>query len=122
RADCMQTIASPAAAAGERVFFAPVADRAAIVYSTGGRIRRRVLGGSAGPTGLTMGESADAGLPAVARAHREADQALQAGLRSGRRHTSFADIGAAGLLGLLATPDGLAVAGSLLPPPIDRAA
>jgi purine catabolism regulator len=120
RDEFMEIIDSAAAAAGERVFFAPVADRAAIVYSTGGRIRRRVLGGSAGPTGLTMGESADAGLADVARAHREADQALQAGLRSGRRHTSFADIGAAGLLGLLATPDGMAFAESLLRPLIDH--
>jgi purine catabolism regulator len=120
RDELMEIIDSAAAAAGERVFFAPVADRAAVVYSAGGCIRGRVLAGAGVAGRLTMGESAEAGLADLTRANREADQALQAGLRTGRVYTSFADIGAAGLLGLLATPQANAFAESLLRPLIDH--
>jgi purine catabolism regulator len=115
----MEVVDSAAATAGERVFFAPLPDRAVIVYSAGGRIRDRALAAaSSGP--LVTGESAEAGLAELTRAQREADQALRAGQRTGRRYTSFAEIGAAGLFGLLATPQAVAFAESLLRPVIDH--
>jgi PucR family transcriptional regulator, purine catabolism regulatory protein len=120
RDDLVEVVDAAAAVAGERVFFAQVADRLAIAYWAGGAMRDRVLSASARPGRLTTGESADAVLAELRRAHREADQALQAGLRAGRPHTSFADIGASGLLELLATPQASAFAESLLRPLIDH--
>jgi len=120
RDELLEVIDSAASAARERVFFATVAGRAAIVYSATGTIRARALAGAGASNRLTMGESAEAGLAELARAHREADQALQAGLRTGRRYTTFADIGAAGLLGLLASPQATAFAESLLRPLINH--
>jgi len=114
--DLAEVIDAAAAAAAERVFFARLANRVAIVYSAGGRMRERILAVSCAPGRLVAGESAEAGLGEVGRAHREADQALDAGLRAGRQLTSFADIGAAGLLELLATPQAAAFAESLLRP------
>jgi PucR family transcriptional regulator, purine catabolism regulatory protein len=119
RDELMEVVDSAAATAGERVFFAPLPDRAVIVYSAGGRIRGRTLA-AASSGQLVTGESADAGLAELTRAQREADQALQAGQRTGRRYTSFAEIGAAGLFGLLATPQAVAFAESLLRPVIDH--
>src|SRR5439155_23271082 len=104
RDELMDVIDATATAAGERVFFAPLTDRAVIVYPATGRIRGRVLAAAGGLDRLTVGESAEAGLVDIGRAHREAAQAVQAGLRGGRRYTSFADVGALGLPGLLATP------------------
>jgi DNA-binding PucR family transcriptional regulator len=119
RDELMEVVESAGAAAGERVFFAPLPNQAVIVYSAGGRIRGRALAAaSAGQ--LVTGESAEAGLAELTRAQREADQALQAGRRTGRRYTSFAEIGAAGLFGLLATPQAVAFAESLLRPLIDH--
>ncbi|HEU4423239.1 MAG TPA: PucR family transcriptional regulator [Pilimelia sp.] len=115
-----EVIDAMVASSGERALFARVADRTAVVYSTGGRLRDRVLAAAGARTQLMLGESADAELEEVARAHREADQALQAGLRTGRRFTAFADIGASGLFDLLATPQARAFAESLLRPLIDH--
>jgi|SRR5215207_778779 len=119
RNDLVEVVDAAAAAAGERVFFAQVAHRVAIVYSADGRMRGRILTAASG-SGLTAGESACAPLAELDRAHREADQALHAGLRADRRYTSFADIGASGLLELLATPEAAAFAESLLRPLIDH--
>jgi PucR family transcriptional regulator, purine catabolism regulatory protein len=102
--------------AGERVFHAEVDDQLVVVYPAGGSLRGRVLAAAAGPAGLTAGESSDGTAAELARARREAEQALTAGLRADRRFTSFADIGAAGLLSLLAGPTATAFAGSLLRP------
>jgi purine catabolism regulator len=120
RDELVEIIDSAAAIAGERVFFAPLADHTVILYSTDGRIRARVLAAARSLSRLNVGESAEAGLADVGRAHREAEQALQAGLRAERRYTAFADIGASGLLGLLATPEATAFAESLLRPLIDH--
>jgi PucR family transcriptional regulator, purine catabolism regulatory protein len=120
RDELADVVNSAAAAAGERVFVAPVNHHTAIVYPAARRSRERVLSAAGASHRFTMGESADAGLRDLARAHREADQALQAALRVGRRHVSFADIGALGLLGLLANPQGTAFAESLLRPLIDH--
>lgn len=120
RDELLEVTDAAAAATGERVFFAPHADRAVIVYPAGGCIRGRVLTAAAASHRLSMGESGEAGLAELARAYREADQAVQAGLRGGRRYTSFADVGALGLLGLLATPQATAFAESLLRPLIDH--
>jgi hypothetical protein len=114
RDELMEVCSCAAAAAGERVFVAPVADRAAVVYAAGGVVRDRVLAAAASHG--TAGESGEVRLADLARANREADQALRAGLRTGRRHTSFADLGASGLLELLATPQAVAFAESLLRP------
>jgi purine catabolism regulator len=114
--DLVEIVDAAAAVAAERVFFAQLTDRVAILYSASGRMRDRVLATCRSPGRLTAGESAEAGLADIGRAHREAEQALDAGLRSGRRLTSFADIGAAGLLALLATPQAAAFAESLLRP------
>jgi purine catabolism regulator len=119
RDELMEVVDSAAATAGERVFFAPLPDRAVIVYSADGRIRGRTLA-AASSGQLVTGESAEAGLAELTRAQREADQALQAGQRTGRRYTSFAEIGAAGLFALLATPQAVAFAESLLRPLIDH--
>jgi purine catabolism regulator len=119
RDELIEVTDSAAAAAGERVFFAPVGGSAAIAYSAGGRIRGRVLA-AVSRSRLTTGESAQAGLADFARAYREADQALQVGVRTGRPYTSFADIGASGLLQLLATPQAAAFAESLLRPLIEH--
>jgi purine catabolism regulator len=119
RNDLVEVVDAAAAAAGERVFFAHVADRVAIVYSAGGRMRGRILTAASG-SGLTAGESTCAPLAELDRAHREAEQALDAGLRADRRYTSFADIGASGLMELLATAEAAAFAESLLRPLIDH--
>ena len=120
RDELVEIIDSAAAIAGERVFFAPLGDHTVILYSTDGRIRSRVLGAAQSLSRLKVGESAEAELAGVARAFREAEQALQAGLRAERGYTAFADIGASGLLGLLATPEATAFAESLLRPLIDH--
>jgi len=119
RDELVEVADSAAAVAGERLFFAQVAERAAIACCTAGRLRDRILAAAARMR-LTTGESSEAGLADLARAYREADQALQVGMRTGRRHTSFADIGASGLLQLLATPQATAFAESLLRPLIDH--
>jgi len=114
--DLVEVVDATAAAAAERVFFAQLADRVTVVYSAAGRMRDRILSACCVPGQLAAGESADARLAELGRARREAEQALDAGQRAGRAHTSFADIGAAGLLGLLAGPQAVAFAESLLGP------
>jgi purine catabolism regulator len=120
RKEFMEVIDAAVGAAGERVFFAPLPNRTVVVYEANGRIRGRVLSAAAASSRLTVGESSEARLADLARVRREAEQAVQAGLRTGRRYTSFADIGALGLLGLLATPQATAFAESLLRPLIDH--
>jgi PucR family transcriptional regulator, purine catabolism regulatory protein len=120
RADLVEIVDATATAEGERVFFANVADRVVITYSAGGHLRNRILAVARESGPLTLGESSEAELGDLARAHYEADQALHAGLRAGRRYTSFADIGASGLFALLATPQARAFAESLLRPLIDH--
>jgi DNA-binding PucR family transcriptional regulator len=118
RDELLEVIDSTAASAGERVFFAQLPEHAAVVCSAAGRVRARAV--AAASDRLVMGESGDIGLAELARARREAEQALRAGQRTGRRYTSFAEIGAAGLLGLLATPQAVAFAESLLRPLIEH--
>lgn len=120
RDDLSEIVAATAAAAGERVFYAEVAGRLAIVYSAAGLMRNRVLAATTASGGLTAGESAETTTVDLHRAYREADQALSAGVRVDRRFTSFADIGATGLLSLLASPHATAFAESLLRPLIDH--
>jgi purine catabolism regulator len=120
RADLVEIVDAAAAADGERVFVADVADRVAITYSACGHLRNRILAVAREFDPLTLGESAEAELGDLARAHHEAEQALDAGVRAGRRYTSFADIAAAGLFALLATPQAHAFAESLLRPLIDH--
>jgi len=119
-ADLVEVVDATGATDVERVFFAPFGERVAVAYSAAGRLRDRVLAAArtAGP--LTLGESGEAELTDMARAHHEADQALQAGVRAGRHYTAFADIGASGLFELLATPQAQAFADSLLRPLIDH--
>ncbi len=119
RDELLEVIDSTAASAGERVFFAQLPEYAVVVCSATGRARGRALAAAASDR-LFLGESGDAGLTELARARREAEQALRAGQRTGRRYTSFAEIGAAGLLGLLATPQAVAFAESLLRPLIEH--
>ena len=100
---------------------AEVGDRLAVVYPAGraaaqpgagrrGRHRRGDRGGV--HRGRRSAE--------LARALREAEQALAAGMRADRRLTSFADIGASGLLSLLAGPTAAAFADSLLRPLLEH--
>ena len=110
----------PASDPGERVLYAEVGDRLAVVYPGAGRRRRRVLAGLAGITEVVAGESTEARSSELARARREAEQALDAGLRIGRRLTAFPDIGASGLLSLLAGPTAAAFAESLLRPLLEH--
>jgi len=118
--ELVEVIDAAVAGSTEPMFFAQVDDRVAVVCPAGGRMRDRVLATAGGSGFLTVGESADAGLGALARAHHEADQALCIGLRSDRRYTAFADIGASGMLQLLATPQATAFAESLLRPLVDH--
>jgi purine catabolism regulator len=116
RADLVEVLDAIAGTAAERMFFAQVADRVAVVSSAGGTMRDRILLAARVSAGLTVGESAPATMAELGRANREAEQAVQAGLRSDRRYTAFSDIGASGLLELLATPEAAAFAESLLRP------
>ncbi|WP_232668094.1 PucR family transcriptional regulator [Pseudonocardia sp. TRM90224] len=120
RDDLSEIVAAAAATAGERVFRAEVGERLAIVHSAGGRMRQRVLTAAAASEELVVGESSEATIVELHRASREAEQALEAGQRTGRGYTAFADIGAAGLLSLLATPSAVAFAESLLRPLIEH--
>jgi len=120
RMDLVEIIDAIAANAAERVFFAAAADRLAIICSAPGKLRDRVLAAAGNSPGLTVGESAPAALTDLGRAFREADQAVHAGQRADRPYTAFADIGASGLLELLATPEATAFAESLLRPLIDH--
>ncbi len=63
------------------------ADRLAVVYPAAGRLRGRVLAAAAGTAGVVAGESTEAGSAELARALREAEQALAAGIRAGARLT-----------------------------------
>ena len=119
-ADLVEVIDATGATDVERVFFAPFGERVAVAYSAAGRLRDRVLAAARAAGPLTLGESGEAELTDMARAHHEADQALQAGVRAGRHYTAFADIGASGLFELLATPQAQAFADSLLRPLIDH--
>ena len=120
RDDLADIVAAAASNAGERVFLAEVGERLAITYSAGGLLRNRVLTAAEASSELTVGESVEAQLADLSRAHREAEQALQVGLRSDRRYTSFTDIGASGLLNLLSKPLASAFAESLLRPLIEH--
>jgi purine catabolism regulator len=120
RADLLEIVDAAATADGERLFYATVADRAVVVYAATGHLRDRVLAVARTCPPLTAGESADAAIADLARAQREADQAVRAGLRAGRRHTAFAEIGASGLFALLASPPARAFAESLLRPLLDH--
>ena len=74
-------------APGERVLHAEIGDRLAVVYPAAGRLRSRVLAAAAGTAGVTAGESTEARAAELARARREAEQALAAGIRADRRLT-----------------------------------
>ncbi len=117
--ELVEIVDAASAASGERVFFAYVGDRVAVVHSAHGRMRSRILT-TAAARRLTTGESSLADLADLGRAQREADQALHAGVRADRRYTGFADIGASGLLALLDTPQATAFAESLLRPLVDH--
>jgi purine catabolism regulatory family protein/PucR-like helix-turn-helix protein len=119
-ADLVEVVDASATTDGERVFVADVADRVAIIYSADSYLRDRILAVARESDGLTLGESTEARLEDLARAHHEAGQALDAGLSADRRYTSFAEIGASGLFALLKTPQAHAFAESLLRPLIDH--
>jgi len=120
RAEFGEVVDATAAAHGERMFYAPVGDRVVVIYSANGRQRGRVLATAEAHDHLVLGESAEVVLGDLGRAHHQAEQAVDAGTRAGRRYTSFADIGASGLFELLATPQARAFADSLLRPLIDH--
>ena len=109
------------ASSAERLFFAAVADRVAAVFQAAARIREQVLAAACASESLTVGESTEAGLAELARAHREAEQALRIGIRHHRRHTQFAEIGASAILELLETPQAAAFAASLAAPAVGAA-
>jgi purine catabolism regulator len=114
--DLTDVLDAAAASSTERLFFATVVDRVAAFYPAAARIREQVLAAACASESLTVGESTEAGLAELARAHREAEQALRIGIRHHRRHTQFADIGASAILELLETPRAAAFAASLLRP------
>ncbi|MGH8919791.1 MAG: PucR family transcriptional regulator ligand-binding domain-containing protein, partial [Actinomycetes bacterium] len=101
RDNIADVVTAAAAATGEQVFLAEVDGRLAIVHTTGSTLRGRVLDTAQAAGGMRIGESADAVLADLGRAHREADQALHVGERTERQFTAFPDIGASGLLSLL---------------------
>jgi purine catabolism regulator len=115
-----EVVDATAAAHGERMFHAFAGERVVVVYSAGGRLRERVLATAEAYDHIVLGESAEVALGDLGRAHHQAEQAVDAGTRAGRRYTSFADIGASGLFELLATPQARAFADSLLRPLIDH--
>ena len=109
-------VAEASAADAERVFFADVDDRLVVLASADGRAVARLREVIASMPDVSAGESHPVSLAETRRGHREAGQALGVGLRLGRRLTTFTDVGGEGLLRLLATPDGLAFAESVLRP------
>lgn len=109
-------VAQASARAGERVFLADADDRLVVLLTESGRARRRVLEALQPLDHVSSGESSPVGLAEVARGRQEAEQALAAGRRLGRPHTTFADVGADGLLPLVNTPAGRAFAESVLRP------
>jgi purine catabolism regulator len=109
-----------AASSPELFFFAAIADRVAVIYAAGARIRAQVLAAVGASESLTTGESSETRLAELGRAHHEAQQALAIGMHNHQRHTEFADIAASAMLGLLATPQAAAFAESLLRPLIDH--
>jgi purine catabolism regulator len=113
-------VAEAANTENERVFFAEVDDRLVVLATSSGGGRPRLLQALRGVEGVSAGESHPVPLSDLARGHRQAEQALSAGSRLGRRHTAFSDIGAEGLLSLVSTPDGRAFAESLLRPVVDH--
>lgn len=120
--DARSNLAEIAEASGrgdERVFFADVDDRLVVLLTGSGRARDRVLEALRAMSDVTGGESSPVPLADLARGRREAEQALAAGRRLGRRHTTFADVGAGGLLSLVSTPEGRAFAAALLQPLTD---
>jgi PucR family transcriptional regulator, purine catabolism regulatory protein len=118
--ELVEVVDAAAATSTELVFFAHLTDRVAIVCPAGGRIRDRILARIEGSASLTAGESGDSRLSDLGRASREAEQALIVGQRTDRRHTTFADVGACGVLDLLATPQATAFAESLLRPLVEH--
>jgi purine catabolism regulator len=112
-------IAEASGLRGERVFFADVDDRLVVLLPGSGGGRGRVVQALRTMSEVTAGESSPVVLADLERGRREAEQALAAGLRLGRRHTTFADVGADGLLSLVSTPEGRAFAAALVRPLID---
>lgn len=104
----------------ERLLYAELGGRLAVLYPAAGRLRDRVLTAAAAIHGLSAGESTEVGMAGLAAARREAEQALSAALRTDRQCVSFADIGAGGLLGLLAGPAAATFAESLLQPLLEH--
>ena len=104
----------------ERVFFAEVDDRLVVLATSSGGARPRLLQALRGVEGASAGESHPVPLSDLARGLRQAEQALSASSRLGRRHTAFSDVGAEGLLSLVSTADGRAFAESLLRPLLDH--
>jgi purine catabolism regulator len=111
-------IAEASGLRGERVFFADVDGRLVLLLPSG-PARDRVREALRAMSEVTGGESSPVPLTGLARGRREAEQALAAGRRLGRRHTTFADVGAGGLLPLVSTPEGQAFAAALLQPLTD---
>lgn len=105
---------------GEALLHAEVGDRLVVLYPAAGRLRNRVLTAAASNPAVTAGESCEAPCADLPRAQREAEQALATALRADRRFASFADIGASGLLSLLAGPTVAAFADSLLRPLLEH--
>jgi purine catabolism regulator len=114
--DNLAEVAAAATSEVERVFFADVHGRLVVLVSAAGRARDRLQEVISTMPTVSAGESAPVPLAEVRRGHREAGQALGVGLRLGRRITTFSDVGGEGLLRLLATPEGLAFAESVLRP------
>ena len=118
--ELVEVVDAAAATSTEPVFFAHLTDRVAIVCTAGGRMRGRILARVEGSESVTAGESGDSLLSGLGRAYREAEQALVVGQRADRRHTTFAEVGASGVLDLLAGPQATAFAESLLRPLVEH--
>jgi purine catabolism regulator len=121
RTSLMEYVETTAETLAERAFFAEVADRVIVVHAAFGRVRERTLAAiQDGDHRLTCGESGAVRLADLERAKTDAEQALEAGLRLGHRHTTFTDIAGFELIDLLATPPVAAFAQSLLRPLIEH--
>ncbi|HEY9377617.1 MAG TPA: helix-turn-helix domain-containing protein [Jiangellaceae bacterium] len=109
-----------AASSPEQLFFATVAERVAVIYPADARLRAKVRTSFVASDSLAVGESTEVGLTEIGRAYREAEQALGIAILSHQQHIQFADIGASAMLELLATPQAMAFAESLLRPLVDH--
>ncbi|GDY28618.1 PucR family transcriptional regulator [Gandjariella thermophila] len=117
-ADAADALDTHAARAGEPVFHAPLdADAPLVVLvAAEGALRPWLAELPEQVRGLRVGCAEPAALTELARAHRQAGQALAAAHRCGRAALGFAEIAAGGVLPLVDETAGRAFAAALLDP------